>query len=166
VVCVPLDDCHPAGVCDTGTGICSNPVATDGTMCSDGNPCTTGEACATGVCTGGAPIPPPGEATGVAVDDATIVWDALVGAVAYDVVRGSVDVLHTSGDFSAATEICLADDLGVETFAYTDVPAAGQSWWYLVRGIGACGIGTYDSVDPSQAAPRDAGIQASAAPCP
>jgi len=166
VVCTPLDDCHAAGSCDTGTGLCSNPNATDGTVCTDGNPCTAGEVCAGGVCAGGAPVPPPGEATGVAVDAATVAWDSLAGTAAYDVVRGNVGVLRTGGGFTPATEECLADDLAATSLAYAVDPGAGQSWWYLVRGIGACGVGSYDSVDPSQVAPRDAAIQASAFACP
>jgi hypothetical protein len=166
VVCTALDDCHVVGSCDIGTGICSNPAATDGTSCTDGNPCTAGEACAGGACGGGIPVPPPSAATGVAVDDAAIGWDSLAGAVAYDVVRGSLGVLHTGGDFTAATEECLADDLAVASLAYTDAPAAGQGSWFLVRGIGVCGIGTYDSAEPSQVAPRDAAIQAAAVTCP
>jgi hypothetical protein len=166
VVCTALDDCHVMGSCDIGTGICSNPAATDGTSCTDGNPCTAGEACAGGACGGGIPVPPPAEATGVAVDDAAIGWDSLAGAVAYDVGRGSLGVLHTGGDFTAATEECLADNLAVASLAYTDAPAEGQGSWFLVRGIGVCGIGTYDSADPSQVAPRDAAIQAAAVTCP
>jgi hypothetical protein len=52
VVCTPLDQCHVAGVCDTGTGLCSNPAAPDGTACNDGDPCTHSDACQSGVCIG------------------------------------------------------------------------------------------------------------------
>jgi hypothetical protein len=44
VSCMALDECHVAGVCDSGTGTCSNPTAADGT------PCTGGE-CQAGACT-------------------------------------------------------------------------------------------------------------------
>ena len=37
VVCTALDQCHDAGVCDPGTGLCSDPVKTDGAACSDGD---------------------------------------------------------------------------------------------------------------------------------
>jgi hypothetical protein len=53
VVCEPLDACHVAGVCDPGTGLCSNPTAPDGTPCDDASACTTSDSCQTGVCTGG-----------------------------------------------------------------------------------------------------------------
>jgi hypothetical protein len=52
VVCTPLDDCHVAGTCDTQSGMCDNPLATDGTGCSDGNACTLGDSCTTGQCFG------------------------------------------------------------------------------------------------------------------
>lgn len=47
VSCTPLDECHVAGVCDSMTGMCSNPTANNGT------PCTGGE------CQGGTCIPFP-----------------------------------------------------------------------------------------------------------
>ena len=40
VVCAATDACHVAGVCDPGTGTCSNPVKVDGAACDDGNACT------------------------------------------------------------------------------------------------------------------------------
>ena len=52
-VCTAQDACHTAGVCDTTSGVCSNPVVADGTTCNDNNACTTGEACTAGVCGSG-----------------------------------------------------------------------------------------------------------------
>jgi cysteine-rich repeat protein len=52
VVCTALDQCHEAGVCDPGTGICSDPNSPDGKPCDDDNTCTTSDACLAGVCTG------------------------------------------------------------------------------------------------------------------
>ncbi len=52
VVCTPLDDCHVAGTCDSGTGDCSNPAADNGTTCNDGNACTLGDTCSGGTCIG------------------------------------------------------------------------------------------------------------------
>ncbi len=52
--CTPLDQCHVAGTCDPGTGVCSNPQKPDGTLCdNDANLCTQGDACQAGVCTAG-----------------------------------------------------------------------------------------------------------------
>ncbi len=49
VVCTAQDLCHSPGTCDPSTGMCSNPVKPDGTICSD--VCTQG-VCQGGVCTG------------------------------------------------------------------------------------------------------------------
>lgn len=55
VTCTASDPCHVAGTCDPGSGQCSNPAASPGTLCDDGNACTTGDQCTGGVC-GGAPV--------------------------------------------------------------------------------------------------------------
>ncbi|HZN04111.1 MAG TPA: thrombospondin type 3 repeat-containing protein, partial [Candidatus Polarisedimenticolia bacterium] len=52
VTCTASDQCHVAGVCDPGTGLCSNPEAPNGTACSDGDACTHTDVCQSGVCTG------------------------------------------------------------------------------------------------------------------
>jgi hypothetical protein len=52
VVCSPLDQCHDTGTCDPSTGICSNPVKADGTVCHDGNACTQTDTCQSGICVG------------------------------------------------------------------------------------------------------------------
>ncbi|MBI5534666.1 MAG: lamin tail domain-containing protein [Deltaproteobacteria bacterium] len=54
-VCTPSDQCHTAGTCDSGTGNCSNPVATNGTTCTDGNACTLNDTCQSGSCSPGTP---------------------------------------------------------------------------------------------------------------
>ncbi|MBI5535277.1 MAG: hypothetical protein HY898_21295 [Deltaproteobacteria bacterium] len=56
VVCTASDQCHLAGVCDTGTGVCSNPPKTNGTTCNDANLCTQTDTCQSGVCTGSNPV--------------------------------------------------------------------------------------------------------------
>jgi cysteine-rich repeat protein len=50
VSCQPLDQCHDAGVCDTQTGLCTNPPKPDGTPCDDGDACAAGDTCVAGVC--------------------------------------------------------------------------------------------------------------------
>ncbi|MEZ4265742.1 MAG: lamin tail domain-containing protein [Myxococcota bacterium] len=42
VVCTALDECHDAGVCAPGTGVCSNPNKADGTACDIGMECNEG----------------------------------------------------------------------------------------------------------------------------
>jgi MYXO-CTERM domain-containing protein len=55
VVCAAKDQCHNPGVCDTTTGMCTNPQAPDGMSCDDGDKCTQTDACMGGVCTGSNP---------------------------------------------------------------------------------------------------------------
>ena len=54
-VCSVLDQCHVAGVCNTTTGVCSNPARADGSACDDGNACTQTDTCHSGSCVGGNP---------------------------------------------------------------------------------------------------------------
>ena len=56
VTCTASDQCHAAGSCDSSTGHCSDPAATDGTLCDDGNACTQTDTCESGVCVGGNPV--------------------------------------------------------------------------------------------------------------
>ena len=51
-----LDQCHVPGICNTATGVCTNPNANDGTICSDGNACTTPDTCLAGTCVGAGPL--------------------------------------------------------------------------------------------------------------
>ncbi len=55
MTCAPGDQCH-LGVCDPGSGACTNPPAQDGTACNDGNACTQTDTCLLGVCMGGNPV--------------------------------------------------------------------------------------------------------------
>ncbi len=52
VVCTPLSQCHVAGTCDPGTGLCDDPLAEDGTPCDDGEFCTDTDECLSGECLG------------------------------------------------------------------------------------------------------------------
>jgi len=56
VTCTAQDQCHVVGVCDPGTGVCSNPAQNDGSSCTDGNGCTQGDTCQAGACASGAPV--------------------------------------------------------------------------------------------------------------
>jgi hypothetical protein len=56
VTCTALDQCHAVGVCDTATGVCSNPDKANGTACNDGNACTQTDTCESGACVGGNPV--------------------------------------------------------------------------------------------------------------
>lgn len=56
VVCSPSDQCHVAGTCNPGTGLCSDPIAPNGTACNDGDLCTQADTCQAGACTSGSPV--------------------------------------------------------------------------------------------------------------
>jgi len=56
VVCTALDVCHQAGVCDSETGVCTDPPVTDGSACDDQSVCTATDTCQAGVCVGGDPV--------------------------------------------------------------------------------------------------------------
>ncbi|HTN92375.1 MAG TPA: VCBS repeat-containing protein [Sorangium sp.] len=56
VTCTASDQCHAAGTCDPQTGLCSNPVAPDGTGCDDGDACTQTDTCQAGSCTSSNPV--------------------------------------------------------------------------------------------------------------
>jgi hypothetical protein len=56
VVCNALDTCHTAGVCTPETGLCTNPLAPNGTTCNDGNGCTQTDTCQSGTCLGTNPV--------------------------------------------------------------------------------------------------------------
>lgn len=56
VVCAAKDQCHVAGVCNSQTGLCTDPNKDDGTACSDNDKCTQTDTCQAGVCTGANPV--------------------------------------------------------------------------------------------------------------
>ncbi|HVY32684.1 MAG TPA: hypothetical protein VHB79_39380 [Polyangiaceae bacterium] len=57
IKCSALGQCYKVGVCDTQTGICSNPYQSSGTACDDTDACTTGEVCdGAGTCGGGSAV--------------------------------------------------------------------------------------------------------------
>ena len=63
---------------------------------------------------------------------ARLTWTAVSGATGYDVARGSMQVLRSSnGDFTAATNACLGNNLGTTTFDDPQALASGQGYWYV-----------------------------------
>jgi len=56
IVCMPIDQCHLQGTCNTATGVCSNPNRANGTACSDGNACTQVDTCQAGTCSSGSAV--------------------------------------------------------------------------------------------------------------
>ena len=94
-------------------------------------------------------------------------WSTVSGALGYDLVRGDLGILRsTGGDFSPATDQCLANDSAGTTWPLGVDPAAGEALWYLVRGVLGTANLTYDSFGPGLFAGRDPAIEASGATCP
>jgi len=99
--------------------------------------------------------------------DLTLSWSSIAGATAYDVIRGDLGILGSSGgDFAASTQACLADDAGATSLSSTDTPPLNGGSFYLVRAVNCGGHGTYDDGDSSQVGSRDAGVNASPNACP
>ena len=101
---------------------------------------------------------------------AQLSWSG-VAVAAFDVVRGGVGALRSSGgNFGTATAECLGNNVSGTTLSHVPVPAAGEAFWYLVRGVAtgtACSVaGTWDDGSASQIASRDSGIAASGNGCP
>jgi len=92
MICTALDSCHKVGICDPGSGICSNPVSPNGTLCDDGDLTTCGDSCTDGACAGGF-VPEPAE-----IDNSlrlsrsggmtTLAWDDPPGE--FNVYEGSI----------------------------------------------------------------------------
>lgn len=101
--------------------------------------------------------------------DTSLTWAPLPGSTAYDVVRGNLRSLLTSGgDFSRSDLSCiLRRKLVTElsNLATREQPAPGEAFFYLVRGANCNGNGTYQDDRPLPPGPRDLGIQASGEDC-
>jgi hypothetical protein len=95
--------------------------------------------------------------------DAELAWTGI--AAKFDVVRGTLDPLRAGGgDFIAATQECLADDLLGSTVVFAGEPAPAETFWFLVRPA-HCGAGTFDSGGGSQSGFRDVEVEASLQSC-
>ena len=140
VVCTAIDQCHVAGVCNTGSGLCSNPNAPNGTGCSDADPCTGGETCTAGACGGGTPLAPGELQNARFTDHTTMVWDTIPASPHYDVLRGELSALPVGP--GGAEETCF-DDLPTATLVDGTSPAPDTGFWYVVRGANDCGVGGY-----------------------
>ncbi len=98
----------------------------------------------------------------------TLRWDTEVDSYWYDVVRGDLNLLRSSGgDFTVSLSMCLKNNNPVNK--YNDAsfdPPVGEGYYYLVRGQTDCRHGTYNTPDPKQIGDRDAEIEASSNKCP
>jgi hypothetical protein len=104
------------------------------------------------------PLPPSGSplvSADKAGSDLLLAWAGPAGATGFDVVRGDLGTLRSSGgNFSLATQECVSGHHTTTSLPVSDVPASGDGFWLLIRGVNCGGSGSYDS------APRDAGILA------
>jgi len=112
---------------------------------------------------------PPGGAISLAMSasPSALAWAPLATAQSYDAVYGDLVLLRSSlGNFTTATQGCLANDTASTSLAVGLSPGLQQGYWFLVRGNNCGGAGTYDSGDPRQIGLRDAEIAASPSACP
>ena len=97
---------------------------------------------------------------------ASLAWTAVADATAYDVVRGDLTTLTSSGgDFTTAVQACLTPDVVGTSVDDATVPVLDEAFWYLVRPRSCGGNGTYDGGSPQQFGTRDT-INASPNACP
>jgi hypothetical protein len=92
-------------------------------------------------------------------------WKGVPFAAGYDVVKGSLSVLHVGGLTPSILGCPYSAGPG-QAFTDPALPAQGNGFFYLARARKpAGGAGTYDG-EAGQAAPRDAAIDASGLACP
>lgn len=155
------------GACGaTGATSCVDGHVVDG--CVPGSP--TVEAC-DGIdndCDGAIDdVAAPSGAPALVVGRSRLEWTALTAATAYDVVRGGLGELRSSGgSFASSTLDCVANDLSAVALDSAVDPTAGSGFWLLVRGTNCGGAGSFDEPAGSQSGNRDPGIAASGAACP
>ena len=108
--------------------------------------------------------PPTGSRT-LFVSRTQLSWNAVAGDAAYDIVRGDISSLRsTGGDF--ATGSCDENDVAGTTYEIPSATPHGLGLWYLVRAESVCGHGSYNETVPSQVQSRDAEITAGGNACP
>jgi PKD repeat protein len=111
----------------------------------------------------------PGVIAGLVVDaGGTVSWDADPRATAYDVIRGDLLQLLSTGELDGTVLACLGS--GSEPSVVDALePGPGQGTFHVVRGVTCAGqVGTYDTAAASQVGSRDPGLQGPppACPCP
>ena len=173
VVCTASDPCHDAGVCDVGTGLCSNPPKTDGSTCSDGSACTQTDTCQAGICQAGPPLDADGdghadlicggndcndanpsvwlapfEVTNLGVlgeASTSLAWDGQGALVGVETVYDLASgALSPGSGFSFTPNSCLLTGSSSASFSETRPdPGVDSGFWYLARARNSCGTGTY-----------------------
>jgi hypothetical protein len=101
----------------------------------------------------------------VSVATATVSWTPVTNASGYDLVRGSLAMLRSSGDFGAATAGCVASNVAATSVAFAANPSSADGVWFLARARNCAGPASYDG-GTHLLASRDPGIGAAASACP
>jgi len=145
--CVVAGCVRPNANCQAGSGT----LSTLPRLAADPGPCTA----------------VPGTVEGLALDETGLSWSFLAVATSYDVVKGDLlDLRATGGDFESSLIGCLENDGRDLEAADNPDPAAGQGFYYLVRGSVAGQRGTYDSGGSEQIDSRDFEIGQLRSACP
>jgi len=97
------------------------------------------------------------------VSDAALTWDPVPQATGYDIVRGDLLSLRSSGgDFTIATTDCFAADTDATAVPFPAQPPPGQGFWFLARWIDGTTCDSYDEDDPAQVGSCDAAVESAA----
>jgi hypothetical protein len=107
VQCTALDECHVVGTCDSADGVCSNPIAPDGTACTNGT-CQSG-ICETSICgdsvVGGTEACDEGAANGTAGSCCSATCQFKTGGTECRASAGQCDVAETCTGSSGACPV-------------------------------------------------------------
>jgi len=115
---------------------------------------------------GAAPAGTPTLMLGRSGSNTVLLSSVTPAAPAYDLVRGDLIQLRiTGGDFTLATQGCLAENHIFTSRLFSSVPPVGQGFWFLTRTVNCAGGGTYNTGVPSQVGSRDSEIASSANSC-
>ncbi len=146
--------------CETPAGACSLPDST----CDEASP--TDCAGVAGTYEGDGTTCAAIASVSLMVDRVGLSWVQRPVAVAFDVFRGDLDLLRsTGGDLAVAAIDCLADDHPLPSLALPESPDLGEGWMLLVREVRETGNGSFDTGHLRQVESRDPEIAASGV-CP
>lgn len=114
--------------------------------------------------------PTPAETTGLLFDPdkQTMNWNVEAQSDRYDVTKGDLAALISSGgDFTSSLTSCLEDDSAdTQAFDSEEPTTPGNGFYYLIRAQADCRSGTYNANLPGQVGDRDPEIAASPNNCP
>ncbi len=97
--------------------------------------------------------------------DAFVSWPPVAASTAYDVLRGDVDALQSSG-IAPSVNGCSGSRITTNYQTDSHVPTSGTGDWYLVRPANCGGSGSYDAGEPRQSGSRDTASRTAQISCP